>query len=109
MEVMRRLCCPCPLAALKSPNVVGVDGYGTKPVGLNHTKKKARALTSTQTHIQNHSSISADYSDSINQIGVGHVLICGRGGVGHSALFCIPELKDAQYSLVGLLTPCALL
>lgn len=35
MEVMRRLCCPCPLAALKSPNVVGVDGYGTKPVGLN--------------------------------------------------------------------------
>lgn len=45
MEVIRRLCCPCPLAALKSPNVVGVDGYGTKPVGLND-RETATMLTS---------------------------------------------------------------
>lgn len=48
MEVMRRLCCPCPLAALKSPNVVGVDGYGTNPVGLSDREKSQNVNVSTQ-------------------------------------------------------------
>lgn len=34
IEVIRRLCCPWPLAVLMWPNVVGVAGHGTIPVGL---------------------------------------------------------------------------
>lgn len=40
IEVMRRLCCPWQLAVLMWPNVVGVAGHGTIPVGLQFTGKE---------------------------------------------------------------------
>lgn len=43
IEVIRRLCCPWPLAVLMWPNVVGVAGHGTIPVGLQFTGKHTRA------------------------------------------------------------------
>lgn len=44
MEVMRRRCCPCPLAARRCPKVVGVAEYGTSPVGLQGGTNQGRAL-----------------------------------------------------------------
>lgn len=43
MEVMRRLCWPGPLAARKSPKVVGVAGYGTSPVGLQGEERRSES------------------------------------------------------------------
>lgn len=59
MEVIRRLCCPCPLAALKSPNVVGVDGYGTKPVGLRDKETERWLLITTETGFEQEEFVQA--------------------------------------------------
>lgn len=41
-DVILRRCCPCPLAALRSPNVVGVAEHGTSPVVLKKRKRYKR-------------------------------------------------------------------
>lgn len=44
IEVIRRLCCPWPLAVLMWPNVVGVAGHGTSPVGLQFTGERKKSI-----------------------------------------------------------------
>lgn len=50
-DVMRRRCCPWPLAALRSPKVVGVAEHGTSPVVLEHKEEmKAACKTWRNSH-----------------------------------------------------------
>lgn len=51
-DVIRRRCCPWPLAALRSPKVVGVAEHGTSPVVLqNKTKQKNHKSGNKDRHL----------------------------------------------------------